>query len=575
MSPAGFNDVNPLVVQLFRHAVYVNAAYWILAIGLVGLLLAAVLRRLPQFNLSSGGLSEPRNRTYLRLGFGLIWLIDGILQFQPAMPLGLGSNVVAPMAQGTPSWLHALISAGVGVWNNHPIALAVGTAWIQVGIGILLLVSNNLFSRLAGGVAAGWAALIWLIGNGAGGIFQSTSSVLFGWPGATLFYVVAGLWLALPLRFFPDVMSRWTTKMLAVILALGAVLQALPDRGFWHGGNENALTAMTQSMTQTPQPHPIAWFAKQVGVIAGSMGGGSNILIILWLAVTAMGLWLAFARSWHWPSVTLAVGALLFWFSAQDAAIFGGLATDLNSLVPLAVLGLVASPRFAQASPVARRLPKEMRSSTGAVLAAFASAMVIFSVVSMGIASFSGAESTLYQAVNGNAIATNTKAPAIALTDQFERPYVLGEHPGRVTILTFLDPECWTDCPLLAQQLRQVRLDVGPAAKVDIVAVAADPYHETLANVNSFIRKHDLANVANFYFVTGKLPAVRQVWNAYGINVTMKPTDKMSIHSDYVFLISGSGRLRWVLPDNPLASWSGEYSAVAQMLTSLHDMGVH
>jgi len=81
-------------------------------------------------------------------------------------------------------------------------------------------------------------------------------------------------------------------------------------------------------------------------------------------------------------------------------------------------------------------------------------------------------------------------------------------------------PECWTDCPLLAAQLRQVRSDLSPGAKLDIVAVAADPYHETLANVNHFIDIHGLKSVKDFYFVTGHCTRPEGL-GAYGIGVSM------------------------------------------------------
>ncbi len=194
---------NPTIVALFHHHLYVTSIYWIIGIGLVLLLGATLLRRLTTFNLSPAGLSEPRARTFLRIGFGLIWLFDGILQFQPSMPLGLADVVVKPTIAGAPSFLHSLILSAVNLWNAHPISLATGTAWIQVGVGIALIVSNGAVGRCAAVVAAGWGSLIWLIGNGAGGAFAKGASILFGWPGATLFYVVAAVWLALP----PKVLS--------------------------------------------------------------------------------------------------------------------------------------------------------------------------------------------------------------------------------------------------------------------------------------------------------------------------------------------------------------------------------
>ena len=247
-----------------------------------------------------------------------------------------------------------------------------------------------------------------------------------------------------------------------------------------------------------------------------------------------------------------------------------------NSLVPLAVLSWCASPARAQAPPLPRRMPKEMRSSSGAVIAAFASGMVIFSIVSMTIASIAGAENTLFLAQNGPATSTNSVAPGFTLTDQHGVPYSLNEHRGHYTVLTFLDPQCWTDCPLLASQLAVVRRSLSPTAKVDIVAVAANPYHETLANVNHFITVHNLGTVRGFYFVTSPtLTKVRQVWNHYGVGVSMRRTDKMSVHSDLVFIIDPNGRLKWIVPDDPLSSRSGLRSAETELLDLLHQSGLH
>lgn len=575
MGGSSFSSTNALVVSMFHHNAFETSVSWIIALALVMLVVASILRRVNSFNLSPGGLGEARSRTYLRMAFGAIWLIDGILQFQASMPLGMANGIVAPAAAGTPSWLHALMFDGIGIWNNHPIALAVGTAWLQVGIGLLLIVSNATIGRIAAAVSVGWAGLIWLVGNGAGGIFQSTNSILFGWPGASLFYLVAGVWLALPSKNFPARFSRYTLRGLSVLALIGALLQSLPSRGFWHGGNTNALTTMSTNMTATSQPQALAWIVQHFGDFAGTIGGGFNVIVIIWLGVCAVGLWMASDRDWRWPTRTFVIGCLVFWVVAQDVPFWGGLATDVNSLIPLAILAWCASPARATSSPLRRHLPLEMRSSSGAVVASFASGMLMFSIVSMGWASGAAAESTLYLAQNGPASSVNTAAPRFTLTDQHGSTYSLNEHAGHYTLLTFLDPECWTDCPLLAAQLRQVRRDLSPGAKLDIVAVAADPYHETLADVNHFIDIHGLKDVKGFYFVTGKLSAVRKVWSSYGIGVSMVPTDKMSIHSDLMFIITPHGRLSWIIPDEPLSNWAGQHSAESELLSLLHQSGVH
>jgi cytochrome oxidase Cu insertion factor (SCO1/SenC/PrrC family) len=222
-----------------------------------------------------------------------------------------------------------------------------------------------------------------------------------------------------------------------------------------------------------------------------------------------------------------------------------------------------------------RRLPRELTTSTGAVVATFATAMILYSTALMATSSFASTETTLYQAQNGTASATSTKAPVFTLTDQYDKTYSLGEHPGYVTLLTFLDPRCWTDCPLLAQQLKTLRAKLPTNTKLDIVAVAADPYHEQLSDLRHFIAIRGLTHVKNFYFVTGKLSTVQKVWASYGIGVTMTKSDVMSIHSDYMFIVNSKYLVKWVIPDDPISSTSGQASAVSELRNLLADEGVN
>lgn len=575
MNPNTYNLTNPLVASLFRHALFVTGLLRLTLIAMAFMFALVLSRRILQFNFSPDGEDEPRARTYLRWGFGIIWIADGILQFQISMPLGLANNVVAPLTANTPTWLHALMNHGVFLWNTHPINLAVGTAWLQIGIGLALLVSSGLTGRIAGLVSALWASLVWLIGNGAGGIFVTGASFLFGWPGATLFYALTGVWIFLK----PGTFHRWfslvTLRIISLIVALGAILQLLPSNQFWHGGNTNALTAMTSFMTKIAQPHVLTSLSRGVGAIAGTLGGGFNVIVVLWLGVCTGGLWFATQKGWRWPVWTLVVGCLFFWLTSEDTSLFGGVSTDFNSLLPLAVLAWCASPSLRNAAPRRRRLPRELTSSTGAVVATFAASMIVYSVALMGASTFAGAETTLYQAQNGPASATTTNAPRFTLTDQFDKTYSLGEHPGTVTLLTFLDPRCYTDCPLLAQQLKLLRADLTTTTKLDIVAVAADPYHEQLSDLRHFIAIRDLSSVTRFYFVTGKLASVRKVWHQYGIGVTMTKSDTMSIHSDFMFIINARHQVKWIIPDDPIASASGTASAVAELRDLLADEGIH
>ena len=575
MNPNTYSLSNALIVALFRHALFVTGLLRLTVIAMALMFALVLSRRILRFNLSPEGMNEPRARTYLRWSFGVIWLVDGILQFQVSMPLGLANNVVKPLATNTPSWLHSLMNHGILLWNSHPINLAVGVAWLQIGIGLVLIVSNGMTGRIAGLVSAFWAALVWLIGNGAGGIFVSGASFLFGWPGATVFYAVAGVWLFVR----PELFHRWfslvTLRVIAVIVALGAVLQLLPSTEFWHGGNTNAMTEMTSYMTKIAQPQWLASLSRGVGRVAGSIGGGFNVVVVFWLVACAGGLWFAAKKGWRWPVWTLVAGCLFFWLTSEDTSLFGGLSTDFNSLLPLAVLAWCASPSLRDAAARTRRLPRELTTSTGAVVATFATAMILYSTALMATSSFASTETTLYQAQNGTASATSTKAPVFTLTDQYDKTYSIGEHPGNVTLLTFIDPRCWTDCPLLAQQPKTLRAELAANTKLDIVAVAADPYHEQVSDLRHFIAIRGLTHVKNFYFVTGKLSTVQKVWASYGIGVTMTKSDVMSIHSDYMFIVNSQYLVKWVIPDDPISSTSGQASAVSELRDLLADEGVN
>ena len=51
---------------------------------------------------------EPVARRVLRLGFGALWIIDGLLQLQPQMPVNLPSEVLQPAAATSPGWVQGL-----------------------------------------------------------------------------------------------------------------------------------------------------------------------------------------------------------------------------------------------------------------------------------------------------------------------------------------------------------------------------------------------------------------------------------------------------------------------------------
>jgi hypothetical protein len=156
---------NPTVVAAFKSALIRQGIIALLIFFLLAMLWVSVREWIPgprtSFRPPAGNLAaEPRGRQVIRIGFGVLWILDGLLQAQSAMPLGLASNVAEPSADGSPGWVRSLVDfAGQG-WSYHPVSAAAAAVWIQVGIGIwLLTAARGPWSRL-GGLASVVAALL-------------------------------------------------------------------------------------------------------------------------------------------------------------------------------------------------------------------------------------------------------------------------------------------------------------------------------------------------------------------------------------------------------------------------------
>src|SRR5215469_2263329 len=148
---------------------------------------------------AAGDAAEPVGRQVLRLGFGLLWLFDGILQAQPKLAVGLPARVIEPTAASSPLWVQHVVNWAGTTWSYHPMQAGASAVWIQVGIGIwMLAASRGPLSRLAGLASVGWGLVVWVFGESFGGIFAPGLTWLFGAPGAVLIYCVAGALIALP-----------------------------------------------------------------------------------------------------------------------------------------------------------------------------------------------------------------------------------------------------------------------------------------------------------------------------------------------------------------------------------------
>jgi cytochrome oxidase Cu insertion factor (SCO1/SenC/PrrC family) len=545
-----------------------------------------------------GGPGEARGRWLLRIGFGVLWILDGILQAQPKMAAGLPSLVMEPTAASSPAWVQHLVNWGGTIWSYHPIQAGAASVWIQVGIGAWLIVGGRgRWSRLAGAASVGWGLIVWVFGESFGGIFAPGLSWLTGAPGGVLFYVAAGALIALP-------EGAWRSPRLGrlVLAGLGlffigmAVLQAWPGRGFWQGtvhGRPSSLTEMVQSMVSTSQPHFLSALLSSFSSFVAGHGFAVNLVAVIVLAVLGAIFLTGRPRLVRYAVWFGIVFCLADWVLFQDLGFLGGVGTDPNSMIPLALLfsaGYLALTPLPQepvgdnATVVAagagwgQRLralrPRMLGGMVASASARSVAAVAAVAVIVLGAAPMASAAANrsadpiLALAIEGGSTSLDLPAPGFSLTNQDGRAVTLASLHGKVVLMTFLDPVCTTDCPIIAQEFKQTGELLGAKDKdVDLVAIVANPTYRSATFTQAFDRQEGLAGVPNWQYLTGSVSQLGAVWRGYGVSVTDLPAGAMAAHNDLAIVIDGAGNIREEVGADPGPATTSTQSSFSVLLS--------
>jgi cytochrome oxidase Cu insertion factor (SCO1/SenC/PrrC family) len=554
---SGLDPSNPVVVAAFKAA--------LLHQGLIALLIFVVLGavwvslRARRHGRGAGGLAapgavgpEPLGRLVLAIGFGNLWLFDGILQLQPQMPVGLPSQGIEPAAASSPVWVQHLVNWAGTSWSYHPVQMAAAAVWIQVGIGIWMLAApRGTLSRLAGLASVGWGLLVWVFGESFGGILAPGLSWLTGAPGSVLIYVVAGALLALPERAWRSPrLGQFLLGGLGLFLIGMAVLQAWPGRGFWqglsHAGKMGTLPAMTYAMTLTPQPGFLSGWVSSFTTFDEAHGFAVNLFCVVALAVIGVAFLSALLPGRRTPPIRTAVYAfaalcLATWVFVQDIGFLGGTGTDPNTMIPfilVAAAGYTALTRVpvAQAAEPApgARLPSQGRlaelaraaaaASGRSVVAAGAAGVLLVGVIPMALAQASpDADPILAQSLTHASPLLDSPAPGFTLTDQYGRTVSLAGLHGKVVLLSF----CASSCAVIGQELHQAGQLLGGNAGGAVLASIA------LSAARSSGPGPDELSL------TGPDARLQQVARQY-----RAAAGPATAHGDELYVINGTGYIR-------------------------------
>jgi cytochrome oxidase Cu insertion factor (SCO1/SenC/PrrC family) len=544
----------------------------------------------PGYDLSAAHDPEPAARRLLRISFGLIWIFDGVLQGQASMPLGMIPQAVQPTASASPSWVQHLVTSGTNIWTYHPVSAAAAAVWIQVGIGLWLLAApRGNWSRLGGLASVAWGGLVWIFGESFGGIFAPGLSWMFGAPGAVVFYCLAGVLIALPEGWWRSPrLGRIILSVIGVFFIGMAVLQAWPGRGFWQGqarpaATAGGLTAMVQQMSQTPQPHIAASLVSDFAAFDAAHGWAVNLFVVVALAAIGFTFLTGRPRIVRAGAIAGIVLCLADWVLVQDFGFFGGVGTDPNSMIPMALVfvagylalvgGAVPVPSTApENARVAwrQRLAADPAYTFRSIAALAAVGITIVGAAPMAFATANpNADPILTQAVDGPPTKANVPAPAFNLMDQNGQQVTLTGLRGKALAVTFLDPVCTTDCPIIAQEFREAGKLLGSDShKVELIAIDANPRYTNRVYLDAFDRQEGFQNVPNWEYLTGPLPELQHVWAAFAVEVSYESGGAMIDHSDVVYVIDPTGRTREVLDADPGPATNATGSAFSQTIAS-------
>jgi cytochrome oxidase Cu insertion factor (SCO1/SenC/PrrC family) len=353
-----------------------------------------------------------------------------------------------------------------------------------------------------------------------------------------------------------------------------AVLQAWPGRGFWqghiaHSATPGTLTGMVHQMAQTPQPGFLSSWLSSFASFDAAHGWGVNLFLVVSLA--AIGLLFVSGRA-QFARVGVVAGIVLCladWVLVEDLGFLGGVGTDVNSMIPMALIfvgGYLAMTRVPHADvPLAAEEATEPRPSWAervmtspgysfrALAALGALAIVLVGAVPMAAASTNpNADPIVAQAVDGSPNITDRPTPPFQLVDQRGAAVSLHSLHGKTVVLAFLDPVCVSDCPLIAQELRQADDLLGGAqSHVDFVAVNLNPLYTAPQYLVAFDRQEDLSHLANWLYLTGSVEKLKRVWSSFGVLDEYSPAGAMIAHSDVGYVIDANGDTREILNTDP------------------------
>jgi len=141
-------------------------------------------------------------------------------------------------------------------------------------------------------------------------------------------------------------------------------------------------------------------------------------------------------------------------------------------------------------------------------------------------------------------------APPFTLLDQNGESVTLSSEKGRVVLLTFLDPQCRQQCPLMGKDIGAVEKQLPSSIHPVLLIVSVAP-GRTNGDVATFLSNETPGWLPGWHWLLGPdAVSLKLVWAAWHIDVIPTPTDIE--HDTVLDIIDPVGYLRGTYPA-PLA----------------------
>jgi hypothetical protein len=309
-------------------------------------------RRVSPGTLASTGVHSPDTRRVLQLVLAGIWLLDGLLQFQPFMFTKAFGQMLAATAAGNPGVIARPITWDASLVEHHAVALNAIFAMIQLVLGLAIAFRPTV--KIGLGASIAWALGVWWFGEGLGGVLSGTASPLNGAPGAVILYALLAvlLWPAdrqgdsPPTAPAPFIAARAVgaraARALWLVLWLSLAWFALLPANRAPQALHDLIAGM-----ESGEPGWLVAIDQKAAALVAHQGLAASIMLAVALVVVAAGVFLPRPAARATLVLALVVAAVIWVAGEALGAIPAGGATDPNSGPLLALLAVAYWPMTA------------------------------------------------------------------------------------------------------------------------------------------------------------------------------------------------------------------------------------